>query len=199
MKNTLLCGLRRHVAAFTKRGHVRALQIGLLSAIALATADQAFAQATTTVAPRQQVLASGVLLTNGQALNTNAALANPIPGSQAVGVFTNTLIPFSGSHPIGITCQIINTNVFAASSNLVVTIYPAYDTGGGNPTSLGQRYGTNFSTCPLLTWTIAYTTNLFVSTNLPAATWEPATSLGYVITNTTKSNIVVTLTQSVAP
>jgi hypothetical protein len=34
---------------------------------------------------------------------------------------------------------------------------------------------------------------------LQAGLWEPATSLGYTITNATASNLVLTLTQSVAP
>ena len=87
-------------------------------------------------------------------LNTNGALPTQIAGGQSVGVFTNTLIPFSGAHSIGLTMQIVNTNKFAANSNLVVTIYPAYDTGGGNGSGINQAYGTNFSTTPLLTWTI---------------------------------------------
>jgi hypothetical protein len=151
------------------------------------------------VRPRQYALLSSQLFTNNEMLNTNAALPTAAPGGQTVGVFTNTLIPFSGSHAIGLTMQIVNTNKFAASSNLVVTVYPAYDTGGGNTNGIGQVYGTNFSTTPLLTWTISYQTNSLQSTNLPAALWEPATSLGYTISNATSSNLVLTLTQSVAP
>jgi hypothetical protein len=132
-------------------------------------------------------------------LNTNGALPGVTPGCQTVGVFTNTLIPFSGAHSIGLTLQIVNTNKFVANSNLIVTIYPAYDLGGGNTNGLNLAYGTNFSTTPLLTWTISYLTNSFQSTNLQAALWEPATSLGYTITNATASNLVLTLTQSVAP
>jgi hypothetical protein len=161
--------------------------------------SEARAQATTMVRPREYALLSSQLFTNNEMLDSNAALPSVAQGAQSVGVFTNTLIPFSGAHAIGLTMQIVNTNKFAASSNLVVTVYPAYDTGGGNTNGIGQVYGTNFSTTPLLTWTISYQTNSLQSTNLPAALWEPATSLGYTISNATSSNLVLTLTQSVAP
>jgi hypothetical protein len=158
-----------------------------------------FGQATTMVRPRQYTLLSSQLFTNNEMLNTNAALPSLAPGAQTIGVFTNTLIPFSGAHAIGLTMQIVNTNKFVANSNLVVTVYPAYDSGGGNAGGTGQAYGTNFSATPLLTWTISYQTNSLQSTNLPASLWEPATALGYTITNATASNLVLTLTQWVAP
>jgi hypothetical protein len=181
---------------------LKSIRVGVLSAIALAVADRplaVFGQSTTVVRPRLYTLLSSQLFTNNEMLNTNAALPTLSPGAQSVGVFTNTLIPFSGAHSIGLTMEIVNTNKFAANSNLIVTIYPAYDTGGGNGNGINQVYGTNFSTTPLLTWTISYQTNSLQSTNLPATLWEPATSLGYTITNATGSNLVLTLTQSVAP
>jgi hypothetical protein len=176
---------------------VRGLALVAAVAAALMPANSQ-GQATTMVRPRQYALLSSQLFTNNEMLNTNAALPTSATGGQTVGVFTNTLIPFGGSHSIGLTMQIINTNKFAANSNLIVTVYPAYDTGG-NATGINQAYGTNFSSTPLLTWTISYQTNSFQSTNLPASLWEPATSLGYTITNATASNLVLTLTQSVAP
>ncbi|HEX3717840.1 MAG TPA: hypothetical protein VH595_07715 [Verrucomicrobiae bacterium] len=193
-----------------KKGPNNLIAKGLLALITLmallALTPCADAQATSMARTRQYTLLSSVTLSNTQALLTNAALPSPSPGSQAVGVFTNTLIPFSGSHSIGITCQIVNPNNFVANSNLVVTIYPAYDTGGGNANGIGQAYGTNFSATPLLTWTISYKTNTFVSTNLAASQWEPATSLGYTVSNAatgtiggSPSNITVTLTQSTVP
>jgi hypothetical protein len=166
----------------------------------------AFGQATTQVLPRQYALLSSALFTNTQTLGTNAALPSPGLGYTNVGVFTNTFIPFNGSHAIGLVAQIVNTNVFAAASNLTITVYPAYDTGGLTSGSLNARYGTNFCPTPLLTWTISYKTNQVAWTNLPSSLWEPATSLGYTIANggtaTTggaPSNILVTLTQTVAP
>jgi hypothetical protein len=165
-----------------------------------------FGQATTQVLPRQYTLLSSVVVSNGQALLTNAALPTAGPGYTNVYCFTNTFIPFSGTHAIGLVAQIVNTNKFAASSNLVITVYPAYDTGGGNASSLNGRYGTNFTQTPVLVWTIGYTTNQTASTNLLASQWEPATSLGYSIVNggsaTTggaASNIWVTLLQTVTP
>ncbi len=178
---------------------LKSLRAAALATLALGLEPSAFAQSTTMVRPRLYTLLSSQLFTNNEMLNTNGALPTQIAGGQSVGVFTNTLIPFSGAHSIGLTMQIVNTNKFAANSNLVVTIYPAYDTGGGNGSGINQAYGTNFSTTPLLTWTISYQTNTFQSTNLPATLWEPATSLGYTITNATSSNVVLTLTQSVAP
>jgi hypothetical protein len=170
-----------------------------VAALGFGLEPSGFSQATTMVRPREYALLSSQLFTNNEMLDSNAALPSVSPGSQSVGVFTNTLIPFSGAHAIGLTMQIVNTNKFAASSNLVVTVYPAYDTGGGNTNGIGQAYGTNFSITPLLTWTISYQTNSLQSTNLPATLWEPATSLGYTISNATSSNLVLTLTQSVAP
>ena len=35
---------------------------------------------------------------------------------------TNTFIPFSGGHTIGLTCQIVNANVFAQASNIIVYV-----------------------------------------------------------------------------
>jgi hypothetical protein len=172
--------------------------VAVLALSALFCGQSLQAQATTQVIPRTYPVFSSVLLTNLQSLPASGAILTNT-ATPTVAAQTNTFIPFSGAHAIGLTCSIVNSNNFAAASNLVVYIYPAYDTLGGNPNSLNGRYGTNFSTVPLLTWTIAYLTNTIVSTNIPAAIWEPATSLGYTITNTTKSNIVVTLTQYVAP
>jgi hypothetical protein len=157
-------------------------------------ARPSFAQPTTLVRPRQYTLLSSQLLTNKQAINTNASL----PG-QNIGVFTNTLTPFSGSHPIGLTAFIGCTNNLAGNSNVVVAIYPAYDNSGGNANALGGTYGTNFATVPIFTWTIAYQTNSTQMTNLGPLVWEPATSLGYTVSNGSSSNITFTLIQSQSP
>jgi len=153
-----------------------------------------YGQATTLVKPRQYTLVSSMLLTANLAVNTNAAL----PG-QNIGVFTNTLTPYSGSHPIGLAAFITCTNNLPGTSNVVINVYPAYDNFGGNTNGIGQSYGTNFATVPIFTWNVAYKTNAVVMTNLMAATWEPATSLGYTISNASASNIVLTLIQSQSP
>jgi hypothetical protein len=153
-----------------------------------------FGQATTLVKPRQYTLVSSMLLTNSQAINTNSAL----PG-QTIGVFTNTLTPYSGTHPIGLAAFITCTNNLPGTSNVVINIYPAYDNNGGNTNGLNESYGTNFATVPIFTWNVAYRTNAVVLTNIASATWEPATSLGYTISNASASNIVLTLIQSQSP
>ena len=180
----------------------------LLASLALFVVQSVRAQATTMVAPRQYVLFTGSALGSHGYLGTNAAQPTVTPGFTNVYASTNTLIPFSGAHAIGLTFVLGNSNVFAAASNIVVTVYPAYDTGGGNATTIGQRYGTNFSPSPLLVWTLSnggtnsagngwvYTA---YTTNLPTTTWEPATALGFTVTNTTGSNLVASLTMSVAP
>jgi hypothetical protein len=155
--------------------------------------EPAFAQATATVKPRQYVLWNG-LLTAKQAITTNAAL----PG-QNIGVFTNTLIPFTGSHAIGITGIIQTTNALAGASNMVVSVYQAMDVGGGNAFGIGPAYGTNFATAPLTTYTWSYSTNAIVTTNIATAVWEPATSLGFTISNGCNSNTTFALIMSVAP
>ena len=168
----------------------------LLSALGLAAGDQpsALAQATTQVKPRQYTLLSSQVLTSKQVLNTNAAL----PG-QNIGVFTNTWLAMTGTHPIGLTAIIQTTNILAGASNVVVNVYPAYDSGGGNTSGLGGSYGTNFATVPIFTWTISYTTNSIQMTNLSTALWEPATSLGFTISNGIAANTTFTLIQSVIP
>jgi hypothetical protein len=168
----------------------------ILSLASLVCAQRAHAQATTLVKPRQYVLFSGTL-TNKQAITTNAAL----PG-QTIGLWTNTLTAYSGSHPVGLSLIIQTTNNLLAPSgpsNVVVTVYPAYDNFGGNTNGLNQSYGTNFATVPILTWTASYTTNALVLTNLSAAQWEPATALGFTLSNGISSNTVVTFTMSQAP
>ena len=153
-----------------------------------------YGQATTLVKPRQYTLVSSMLFTANQVVSTNAAL----PG-QNIGVFTNTLTPFSGSHPIGLAAFITCTNNLPGTSNVVINVYPAFDNFGGNTNGIGQSYGTNFATVPIFTWNVAYKTNAVVMTNLMAAAWEPATSLGYTISNASASNIVLTLIQSQSP
>ena len=153
-----------------------------------------FGQATTLVKPRQYTLISSMLLTNSQVINTNSAL----PG-QTIGAFTNTLTPYSGSHPVGLAAFITCTNNLPGTSNVVISVYPAYDNNGGNANGIGISYGTNFSTVPIFTWNVAYKTNAVVMTNLTATQWEPATSLGYTISNASASNIVLTLIQSQSP
>jgi len=169
----------------------------ILSVLLLASglcARPGVAQPTTLVKPRQYTLLTSQLLTNKQAITTNAAL----PG-QTIGVFTNTLTAFSGSHPIGLTALIGCTNNLAGSSNVVVAVYPAYDNNGGNSNGIGVTYGTNFATVPIFTWTIAYQTNSIQMTNLAPLAWEPATSLGYTVSNGSTSNITLTLIQSQSP
>jgi hypothetical protein len=165
----------------------------LPSTFFLCMPSSAHAQATTVVKPRQYVLFSG-LLTNQQSILTNAAL----PG-QSIGVFTNTLTPYSGSHPIGLSAIITSTNNMAHASNIVVTVFPAYDTFGGNTNGIGQAYGTNFATVPIYTWTVPWQTNEIVLTNLMASQWEPATSMGFTISNQCTSNVSFTFTMSQAP
>jgi hypothetical protein len=165
----------------------------LPSSFLLLCSPRAEAQATTTVKPRQYILFSG-LLTNQQSINTNGAL----PG-QNIGVFTNTLTPYSGSHPIGLSAIITTTNNMAHASNIVVNVYPAYDTFGGNTNGIGQSYGTNFATVPNYTWTVPWQTNEIVLTNLMTSQWEPATSLGFTISNACTSNVNFTFTVSQAP
>jgi hypothetical protein len=165
----------------------------LFSLLPLAFSLSAHAQATTVVRPRQYVLFSG-LLTSQQNIITNAAL----PG-QNIGVFTNTLTPYSGSHPVGLSAIITTTNNMAHASNIVVTVYPAYDNYGGNSNGIGQAYGTNFATVPIYTWTVPWLTNEIVLTNLPASVWEPATSMGFTISNQCTSNVNFTFTMSQAP
>ena len=120
--------------------------LSVLVTLSVGHAAPGFAQQTTLVKPRQYTLLSSQLMTNKQAINTNAAL----PG-QNIGVFTNTLTAFSGSHPVGLTAIIGSTNNLAGSSNVVVAVYPAYDNNGGNSSSIGVSYGTNFATVPIFT------------------------------------------------
>jgi hypothetical protein len=167
---------------------------GLLAVSAFSLQPSAFAQPTTLVKPRQYALVSSLLLTNSQVINTNSAL----PG-QNIGVFTNTLTPYSGSHPIGLAAFITCTNNLAGTSNVVINVYPAYDNFGGQTNGIGQSYGTNFATVPIFTWNVAYKTNAVVLTNIASTAWEPATSLGYTISNASDLNIVVTLIQSQSP
>jgi hypothetical protein len=165
----------------------------LPSALFLCAPLGARAQATTVVKPRQYILFSG-LLTSLQSITTNAAL----PG-QNIGVFTNTLTPYTGSHPIGLSAIITTTNNMAHASNIVVNVYPAYDTFGGNTNGISQAYGTNFATVPIYTWTVPWVTNEIVLTNLPTTLWEPATSMGFTISNQCTSNVTFTFTMSQAP
>lgn len=183
----------------------RAPLLFVLCALCLLCARNASAQVTTAVKPRQYVLLNSQSVSNTQYLGTNVNQPSVTLG--CTNVYTNvpTFIPFGGSsHPIGLTLQIVNSNKFAASSNIVVTVYPAYDTGGS--TGIGSAVGTNYCPVPIFVWTVSYTTNLFVSTNIPSALWEPATSLGITVTNAATvttggapSNVLVTLTASVAP
>jgi hypothetical protein len=151
------------------------------------------AQPTTLVKPRQWTLFSG-WLTNSQAITNNAAL----PG-QIIGAFTNTLTPYSGSHPIGLAALMSVTNSNPGASNVVVNVYPAYDINGGVGAGIGTAYGTNFATVPILTWNASYKTNANVLTNLASSQWEPSTSLGFTISNASSSNVFLTLVMSQAP
>jgi hypothetical protein len=166
---------------------------GLLAVSAISLQPSAFAQPTTLVKPRQYTLFQG-WLTNGQAITTNAAL----PG-QTIGVFTNTLTPYSGSHPLGLAALMSVTNSNPAASNITITVYPAYDNNGGNTNGINESYGTNFATVPILTWTPSYKTNATVLTNIASSAWEPATAMGYTISNGSSSNVYLTLIQSQSP
>ena len=175
----------------------KAAATALLAVSALSLEPSAFGQATTQVFPRQYTVLSSVLLGPKQYLNTNNTGTNlPYAG------WTNTFIPFSGAHAIGLTGIVQTTNNLSSpsgASNVVVTVYPAYDLGGGDSNTISSRYGTNFSSTPLLVWTISYTTNGVFSTNLPTALWEPATALAYTVSNGINSNTTFTLVQAVAP
>lgn len=166
----------------------------LIVTAALFCGRSVHAQATTLVKPRQMTLLSSVLIGPQGVLSTNGT-GN---GTNQVGCWTSTLTPFSGTHPIGLTAIIQMTNKFAAASNLVIAVYPAYDVGGGAG-GIGTAWGTNFATVPIFTWTISYQTNCVQCTNLQPSLWEPATALGYVITNVPNSNTVLTLIQSQCP
>jgi hypothetical protein len=159
----------------------------------LLCAQRAEAQATTLVKPRQYTLFQG-WLTNGQAITTNAAL----PG-QTIGVFTNTLTPYSGSHPLGLAALMSVTNSNPGASNITIIVYPAYDNYGGNTNGINESYGTNFATVPILTWTPSYKTNATVLTNIASVAWEPATAMGYTISNGSSSNVYLTFIQSQSP
>jgi len=176
------------------------------SVLCVLSPQPSHAQATTQVMPRQYQLFSGVTLSNTQVLLSNPALPTTGLGYTNVGAFTNTFMPFTGAHAIGLQVQIVTTNKNAAVSNIVVTVFPAYDVGGGNSAGLAGRYGTNFSATPLLVWTIPYITNGTASTNLMISQWEPATSLGYIVSNAAtptvagaSSNVLFWLTQTVTP
>ena len=143
----------------------------------------------TVVKPRQYILFSG-LLTNSQNITTNAAL----PG-QNIGVWTNTFIPFGNAHPLGLSVTVTTTNNMAHASNLVFNAYRAFDTNYGSG-GLGARMGTNFATVPIYTWTVPWQTNEIVLTNLMASQWEPATSMGFTISNQCTSNVSFTFTMS---
>jgi hypothetical protein len=189
----------KNLKSFMKKFH-KSLRALAVAALAFGLQPSAlFGQATTMVRPREYVLLNSMMFTNTQLLNTNAALPTQGIGYTNVGVFTNTLIPFSGAHAIGLQLQIVNTNKFAAASNCVVTVYPAYDTGGGNATGVGAAYGTNFSSTPLLTWTVSYETNVTASTNLPATLGYTVSAGGTATASGMPSNIWITLTQVTAP
>jgi hypothetical protein len=174
----------------------------LLALSALSGQSSAFAQATTEVFPRQYHAVSNLLLTANMTANTNGNLYAPVlalNGTNQVGGWAPTFIPFSGAHAIGLTAIIGCTNKYAAASNCVVVVYPAYDTSGGGASINNPKYGTNFTATPMLTWTISYQTNSTQSTNIPIGLWEPATALGYVVSNTVASNISLTLIQATTP
>jgi hypothetical protein len=161
-------------------------------------------QATTQIAPRQYYVLSNVLDAASTNLKTNNYAYQPytaLNGTNQVGGWAPTFIPFSGAHAVGLAVQILNSNAYFANSNYTVTVFPAMDTGGGSTSSLAGRYGTNFGVIPLFTWTISYpaSSSNWYTTNLPTTVWEPATSLGYWFSNAVASNITVNVIQSVAP
>jgi hypothetical protein len=164
------------------------------------------------VTPRTYTLISNFLLTNIQGLesmtltNTNlfSALLGPSwPTSltnQGVYVEAPTLLAAGAIHEIGLWCVVSNSNGFVANSNLIVTVYPAYDLTGGSQNTIAGRYGQLFSTNAILTWTISFSNGCGTfGTNISVPLWCPATALGYTISNTTKSNIVASLYQTDVP
>jgi len=168
------------------------LSLALLALSAFSLQPSAFAQATTLVKPRQYVLFNG-LLAPKQALSTNGTGV----ATNMLACWTNTLTPYSCSHPIGLSGIISTTNNMANASNLVVSCYRAFDILGG--ASIGTAYGTNFETTAFFTWTIPWTTNQITLTNIAPALWEPATSIGFTVNNQCNSNVNFTLTMSQAP
>jgi hypothetical protein len=191
-----------------------------VKAQAIATGNS-LSQATGLVTPRTWTVFSQQIMSNGQVLASgtisNATTLNTLVGTNdpnSIGWLTNqpgyviapTLIPNGPAHAIGLIAIINNTNNFAHSSNIVVNVYAGYDTTGGNTASVSARYGQLFSATPILAWTITYTTNGIYTTNIPSSVWEPATCLGYAVTNTATataagavSNVYLTLLQTVAP
>jgi hypothetical protein len=166
----------------------------IATCVFMAQAPKAQAQATAQVYPRQYVLWNAVL-TNNQYVTNNSALA-----PQLIGVFTNTLTPFTGPHPIGLSVILTSTNVGNThSSNIVINAYRAFDLSGGNSNTLGGRYGTNFESSACFSWTIPWTTNETELTNIMPSTWEPATAIGFTISNGSSSNVVMAFTMSQAP
>lgn len=174
--------------------------------------------------PRVYLVMSNLDVTNGgffgtgTITNTNGFgalglgnLTNALGGyswltNATVAYFAPTIIPPTGAHAIGLTCIIENTNDYLQASNMVITVYAAYDISGGATYTASSRYGEFFSAAPIFTWTIANLTNGIYTTNIPFGTWDPATALGYTITNQATrtagsawSNSFVTLLQTDTP
>jgi hypothetical protein len=168
-------------------------------------------QATALVTPRVYLVVSNLFMTNSQFFgtgtitNTNnlASILGPSWPSwitnQNVYALAPTMMAPQGASEIGLTAIIQTTNNLAHASNMVVTVYPAYDTSGGSTASVSARYGQLFGASNILTWTINYTTNGIYTTNIAVANWRPATSLGYTISNGITSNTTFTLMQSDVP
>jgi hypothetical protein len=194
-----------------------ALALGL-SALTVPTveaqiaAQGTYSAATSQVAPRTYTVCSNLVLTPSQYLgsgtitNTNnfaSLLGANWPSwltNQGVYASAPTLLPNGSAHEVGLWAVIQTTNALQHSSNMVVTVYPAYDTTGGSGSSLAERYGQLFCTnSPLLTWNIPYLTNGVFGTNLTIPSWCPATSLGYVISNGVTSNTTFSLFQENTP
>lgn len=169
--------------------------------------------ATGLVTPRTYVVFSNQVLGASGALmlgtNTNSAnitnwnsqlgLTNGWLTNQNVYIQAPTLMGAASVQEIGLTAVIGNSNKFAQASNIVINIYPAYDTSGGSTAVIAPRYGTLFSANPILTWTVSTLSNTIVGTNLLKTSWAPATALGYTVSNTTLSNISLSLFQTDVP
>jgi hypothetical protein len=172
-------------------------------------------QATALVSPRSYLLVSNFLM--GPKSNYNAGTISNTSGlsylfgssvpswltNQNVYALAPTLMPNGPAPPIGLMAIIQETNnltgTSAGASNIVINVYPAYDTSGGSTASVSPRYGQLFGSNAIFTWTITHMTNGTWVTNLPSTLWEPATALGYTISNQCNSNVTLTLIQTDVP
>ena len=168
---------------------------GLLAlALAMSGPQSAHAQATTQVIPRVYTLVTNQVLTNGEVLGS----ANIASGVYA---WTNTFLPYSGSHAVALWATVTSTNN-VVHTNIVVGLTYAYDTAGGNTNAINGRYGTNFVTTPAVVWSFPLngTTNVTAGTNLIPTQWEPATAIAVAyVSNLCTTNVTFQLQASIVP